>query len=275
MYDLYETVYTYDQLQIEITIYNRFENHNIDPKKIVELVQIIRKLKKSNEKIKIYIIGTEQKKMLYKNFTGLGPVHVNSGMSMDHTHICVWRVEELYKVLIHELIHYYRIDSRNNSDFYLSYDNQVRQILNYSGTNYLFEAYTEFLAVIIHSMWLISFTDETNVLTVFYEIINDEIRFQKLQCKKILDYYGINNLGERTINTYTSVISYYFLKYKLFDYFFIILDKLSQDVNIDEEFILGLIVECSKRLVVEQFPVFIIEPNSYISNNLRMTAHSI
>jgi hypothetical protein len=274
-YDLYEFVYKFTELGITIYLYNRLKTHNIDVQNIVHLVQTIRQLKQKNEPIKIYILCTEQKKILFDEFTGLGPVHVNSGMSMDHTMICVWRIEELFKVLIHELIHYHQLDFRNDSIEYDEYDQKIRQILNYKGTNYLFEAYTDFLAIVIHSMWL-TYWIEDRYLESFYDILNNEIRFQQLQNKKILQFYKIDYLGQKKINTYTSVISYYFIKNKLFYYFFDIITKLHQNVHIDSIYILKLIYDCACQLKKDNFNQirFVQDRNSFIMKTMRMSAYS-
>lgn len=273
--DLYQFVFEFKELGITIVLYNRLQKHNVDVQSIVHLVQIIRGLKQRNEAITIYVLCTEQRKMLVDEFSGLGPVHVNSGMSMDHTLICVWRLEELYKVLIHELIHYHQLDFRNDSSEYDKYDARIRQTLQYEGTNYLFEAYTEFLTVIIHSMWL-TYWIEDDYLESFYDILNNELRFQKLQNKKILDWYNVTCLGQKTIRTFTSVVSYYFLKHQLFEYFLDIISKLDKQIHIDQLYILRLIDACAKKLSQQTFDHIQIAPetNLFMAKTMRMTAYS-
>ena len=86
-----------------------------------------------------------------------------------------FRKEELYKVLIHELIHYLKLDLVRKVEFpdYYKYFNipQNTEIR-------LNEAYTEIFAVIFNSMIN---TNESELISV----LNRELKYSLYQCAKI------------------------------------------------------------------------------------------
>ena len=51
--------------------------------------------------------------------------NINSGSTYVGSEITIWRSEELYKVLFHELIHYFKLDYRHNADQYKEIDKLV------------------------------------------------------------------------------------------------------------------------------------------------------
>jgi hypothetical protein len=148
----------------------------------------------------------------------LAPDNINSGSTIFGDSITIWRYEEVYKVLIHELVHFYGID------FYID-DNNYDKLQNYVKNNYCIhgfdmpnESFTETLAVLIHTMFISEYMNEKFENLLWKEFIHNFI-----QINKILNFYNISSFDEinnknnckNNINQRTSVFSYYIVKTSL------------------------------------------------------------
>ena len=122
--------------------------------------------------IKINIWNTPYAKELSYKCSKLTPVNINSGSTLPGHFINLWRDEELYKVLIHELVHTFFLDFRDDgtiepyirTHFGIEIDSPV----------YIWESYTEFIAIIIHSIYI-------------SKTVNDVIKL--LSVEKYFGYY--------------------------------------------------------------------------------------
>jgi len=104
----------------------------------------------------------------------------------------------MFKVIIHELFHYYNIDNNRCSNVL----NEYFDIIGYDNCN---EAYVETLALLINSHIIASITQ-----TSIREILVDEILHSFFQVSKILDVMGYETYPDKiTIRQHTSVCSYY------------------------------------------------------------------
>lgn len=152
------------------------------------------------EQINIYLFPIYKKNKSLPNtntFKPLSVQHVNSGYCIlqgNHRNVYVFRQEEYMKVLIHELIHAFDLDSR----FYnLTYP-EIRSTLKINVN----EAYTELLALIVYSK-------------LFNIDIYQQLQFSIFQTAKILNYYGLNSLTDLYDQTFyqkSHILSYYVLK---------------------------------------------------------------
>lgn len=138
------------------------------------------------------------------------PDNTNSGASLKEEYIFIWRKEEFYKVLIHELIHYFDIDFYVNDEIYKKLDKYSKNVIDVNGIDRINESYTEALAIIIHS---VAYSVLKNM--EYNEIIANEILYSRFQAAKILSFSGcndyVNTLGVK-IYQVTSVWSYYIVK---------------------------------------------------------------
>lgn len=176
------------------------------------LESIAIKFNKKIYPIDLIIINTNKLKKI-TNTILLGPENINSGATYPTKNIFIWRNEELYKVLIHELIHFYKFD---DDIYYQSEINKTNYTycINGSIIDRYNEAYTETFAVLIHN-YLIS-----KIKNIDYnKLLENEINFSLFQCKKILNFYNITNFIElinknnnKCILQNTSVFSYFFYK---------------------------------------------------------------
>jgi len=154
---------------------------------------------------------TDNKKILNPDDTMLGTNEINSGVSIFQSgtapQINIFRKEEMNKLIIHEMVHCLDMDDRNIAiDF--------SKIFNIPPQNdyKVYEAYTEFMAVVINTM--ISH-DKANWQAAFAA----EQRFALFQIAKILVYYGFINIAEFNrpyccdkFRQETEVFSYFFIK---------------------------------------------------------------
>jgi hypothetical protein len=117
----------------------------------------------------------------------LGKDVINSAFK-NNNEIVVYRSEELFKLLIHELIHYYDIDSFIKDDNKVS--NSLLTIYNITIDQKrkelkVYEAYTEAIATMLN---IIFSTKQLNVDSLYKEII-----FSLRQNTKIFNYFGIED----------------------------------------------------------------------------------
>jgi hypothetical protein len=148
--------------------------------------------------------------------------HVNSGVTMfaeNETNIIVYREEEMFKVLLHELIHAYRIDFHDynkNYDNYLmqKYDLHVR--LPHKNMNTplaLYEAYTDTLACYGHLITYCVMKGRS-----LPRLLKREQQHILSQAKKVWEYCNRQNTKGNFIEG-THVFSYYIAKAAIFENF--------------------------------------------------------
>lgn len=178
----------------------------------------------------LYLLDSP-KEIPYKNTNvGLGRNDVNSAFTYacsqqksSRNMICVYRKEEIFKVLIHEIIHLIGFDlsyisatpiltniGEHSEDFYIS------KTFNIPISSFKFEeSYTEFLATLIQCMFI------SPTWRQFVAAVELEVQFACLQVDKILCFNNLNyeflvspnQLAK--VNYYhegTAVFSYYVLK---------------------------------------------------------------
>ncbi len=204
----------YREIQLgesKIYLYESYKKVNLDL--VIFILLFMENLAKSfNIKynpLELVLFMSPQKKLLTnKNF--LGPENINSGSTYSNNKVFIWRIEEIYKVLIHELIHYYGFD---HIIFIEGLDKDSNHCI--IGEDRQNEAYTESFAIIIHTFILSKYLKRD-----FFELFNFEINFSLYQCKKIMQFYNINDLIKvintkkcsNPINQKTAVFSYFFIK---------------------------------------------------------------
>lgn len=203
----------YEGNDINLHLYTCENSYKLDINMISRIVSFMRVLfNKPNLHVKIIGFLGKHKKYL-PDVTNvpkiITPANVNSGASIEGTIVMIWREEEFYKVLIHELIHYFGIDFCQNDTVYEEIEKIFRDNFKIHGIDKVNESYTEALAIFINSIIFSVINSKT-----FDEVIKTEIIFSRFQVAKILNYFGItkfNDIGK--INQSTSITSYYVVKY--------------------------------------------------------------
>lgn len=204
----------YKNSNTEVHIYVPEGHISPDINIINKIICFFRKLTKKNKQVKLITFYGNQKKYLPTICdTFMCPDNVNSGVTMkggSGSLIGIWRKEEFYKILIHELIHYFDIDFYVDDKIYEKISKYIKTVLSIYGDDKFNESYTEVLAVTIHSA-LYSYINNID----FNTIINNEIIYSYFQVAKILNFYGCkkySDLSSIKIKQKTSVLSYYIIK---------------------------------------------------------------
>ena len=175
----------------------------------------------NNINLTIHIFLSDIKKKI-KSHGYLGPREINSGLTSFspflNPEICIFRKEEVDKLLLHELTHAtFKDGNLNGID---TIESKIKCSFNINKNNKInfFEAYTESMALICNSVCNSIFSNIS-----ISEIFINEIKFSIFQCSKILQFYNINDIdkffctkccftGNSKHIEKTSVLSYYFLK---------------------------------------------------------------
>jgi hypothetical protein len=202
---------SYKNLTINLVIYSKTKITNTLLNGILTRIITMGLFKSQDTKIVINvdIFLTQFKKLMNKDTKILGPREINSGFAERNKKLCIFRSEELNKVLVHELIHYLDLDLQDVDfkDFYKFFNISPNQkvLLN--------EAYTEIIAILINSI-----IDSDNI-TSNRTILNNELKFSFYQVAKILLFYGFadaNEFFQANTNTKfkqnTSIFSYFIVK---------------------------------------------------------------
>lgn len=192
--------------------------------------------KDCSDKYSIYLYFTNHNKLLpIDKKIIIDRIHVNTAFTRSCNspgEIVVFRKEEWFKVFIHETFHSFNLDFSNM--YFNETKHRIQQIFNIDTNIDLFEAYTEFWALIIHtifcSFYLIQ--DKYNIklfLKTAENLIYIERSYSFFQMVKILDFMGIkyNNLHSNDKTSVelknmcykdkTNVLCYYIIKLVLLD----------------------------------------------------------
>ena len=160
---------------------------------------------------------------------GIRSININTGVSWNNNNnnnITLFRSDELFKVLIHELIHNLDLDFKCNicehiaqKDIHFYVGDKESYPLLYN------EGYVEYNALLLWNFYLVKYYNESNNnktidgRLLFHHMITREIINSAINCKKIFDYYEIKDLNifsdYNNIKQYTNAFSYIFIKYLL------------------------------------------------------------
>jgi hypothetical protein len=147
---------------------------------------------------------------------------MNSGMTnMATNDVYVMRNEELYKVLVHELIHGMHYDIPHNNEDHYSLSKQLCQILSVEcmDKRFISESYTETLAIIINCI-MCAHEMNLNTMKCILDLLNAEMHFGIQQTAKILTHFNFKSAKEllrryfagNSIKQMSDALSYYIIK---------------------------------------------------------------
>ena len=230
-----------------------------------------------NINVDIYLTPFKKKYNYYKPLEILGPREINSGASIVGTKLFVFRIEELNKVLVHELVHYLALDLHevpfdNFSDYFnVSSNNKV--LLN--------EAYTEIMGLLINTC---IFTDKVSVVK---DILNKELKYSMYQSAKILTIFKFENADQffkkcdcENFKQNTDIFSYFIVKTAILmdlDGFLGLYYENKINPDTFKDYILPLTLSKSFINYINKFMEYIKNnrlPNSLL-NTLRMTHYDL
>ena len=129
-----------------------------------------------------------------EHFCNLSRTNINSGASLYENWIQIFRKEEILKVLIHELIHYLELDINSHSHII---DKHCSQINMHPHSNDILvnEAYTELLAIYLHTMYVGKIKYPNNFEEKFWKLYMIEEKYTIYQINKIFKNYSIPDLN--------------------------------------------------------------------------------
>lgn len=208
--------FRWDSTDVELTFYNK---NSVKPKDAIALICFYLSilnlyLKKNNKILRIILAPFDRPKLLpTKMGLPLNPEYVNSGYSTGH-HIYIYRKEEMYKVLIHEMIHYYDIDFKDTR--YDGYFKKKYNIRSSKSELRVFESYTDILAIMFSILAYICFSPFSKgktekQFTELYMRILDSIKTNVIQTvSNIMNHYNCTSFCG--FEEETHVFSYYVCK---------------------------------------------------------------
>jgi len=277
--DLIYHRYTSDNITLNIFFVDTL-TINIDY--ILLLTHVINNLsfiknKTKNKLVTINILLSPNKKVLYDKTNNLADsniltqFNVNSGMSFADQ-VYVWRQEEVYKVLVHELIHNFDLDDKTNTNYKHNFNINQPEI----NTN---EAYVEVFAEIINCVF-INYVLYKNMKD-FEKYIIIEINYSAFQTAKILNFFKIKsledilnkNLNKNIMNQTSNVFSYYIIKAALL--LNILNSNTSSFINLIEESLKNKDFSNCVNRYLEILNNTKTNKDEEIFNNLRMTCLEI
>lgn len=210
--NLYKNFFNLDDIIIEIYIITKWI-YDINPLYKIKLYFFDTPLKKylPNDNS----ISLEIKKKYNLEDKWLSSINVNSAFtSINYHEIFIWRREEVYLVLIHELFHYLLLDTK-----FLN-DEKYEKIINNKIKSYLLlnESITEIMSNFFYIMYYSIRNSDDNLnndFLNFKEIYKNDLIFSWYQSVKILKFFNINSLEINQlskIKSQTAVFSYSILK---------------------------------------------------------------
>lgn len=241
--------------------------------------------------VDLTVIFSGQKKLVNGNKDYLSAENINSGSTYPGRSIVCWRKEEFYKVLIHELIHYYRFDFWKGMSNY----NILSQMINVGrtdGDDHINESYTESLAIIIMSIIMsCRFNNDTcrDIVSHFVSNMKMEINYLLFQLSKFIKFYGGDTFDDYishniVFNQTTSVRSYFVIKLFLLTNLHELLELMDESIFLDNErlVLFGALINHSKNVFIDkQYDVAInklmtIEKNTkWIHKTSRMSVNTL
>ena len=265
----------------EIMLFSKLKLDDSFINKIDSILNFFDKLTSKKNKYILHIFLSKEKKLFnYKN-DSLDPDNINSGLTLPGSYICLFRKEEVVKVLFHELVHYLHLDMSLYQNKFKKLYSDINLKASIVNPN---EAYTELLALLFMSMWRYYFSNYNK----YYEInefisrkLTIELGWSYLQISKILGFFKCYRKYEDLFTKKcefrqnSNVLSYYILKTYFLQninelLYFLKVNNLKINSNLSDEILQ------KTNLLEENFKENINKVISYNCNNfdiksLRMT----
>tara|TARA_Y100000385_G_C13068523_1_gene627876 strand:+ start:328 stop:1506 length:1179 start_codon:yes stop_codon:yes gene_type:complete len=238
IYDVFST-YNTNKVTIRVfdneDIYCSFKNRLDLANKMTKIFSLLEFFNIENNHVKIYFAPVDIPK-IFPNSEVFSPDCINSGGTIhegNKAHIILFRKEESDKVLVHELIHYLKLDFAMSNVYWGNINginNRVVSEFNVTPSHQyinLFEALTDTLAIVFNSMCNCIIT-KSDINDYFYT----ELIYSRTIAGNILKHSGFRNVSDlmdtnktNKLKQSTSVLAYYILKCSLLNNTDIVLSK--------------------------------------------------
>lgn len=220
----------------------------------------------------LIIYLSDEPKRLNNNLEYIGPDNVNSGYSIHGHHVCIWRKEELEKVLFHEMVHQLNLHMINYQYLFNDFFKKINLDSKFLNSN---EAYTEVLGIFLLYSWkyhYFKFSKLYKFEDFLTKCLNIQLAWSYYQMAKILKFFKCfkkyDDIFDKSINCLikerSNIIAYYFLK----TYFLKRIDKLFNFMSSDNVFIsLSEVKKFKNNLDLKDGTNIIVD---YILNNINI-----
>lgn len=242
------------------TINIAYESNYLSEKQINDyiyhIINIIRMFDNSfnNDKIYNFVLSPFQKTFSYEslkyhfdrypyliniyhknknNINNMCPFHINTGVSINHNVIYLYRTDELFKVLFHECIHNFKLDINDHN---MTCEKNVVMNVQFKFCERFFvgeneypllinEAFTEYLALLMWNYYLCQYNfyflnnpnNISDVKHLYAHLLQKEYENSVIQCSKLFKYYSITDLHillhKNNLKQNTNAFSYIFIKH--------------------------------------------------------------
>ena len=217
------------KIAVEILFFDTLFSYNVTqiPTYNIYYTDLKKKLPQNND-----IKKTKKTRKIKNQEVLFRPINVNTAVTDNQSNIVIWRKEELLKSILHEAIHFYKLDTKSNI-----VNNQIKEFIlkkfkiNKKSYFHIAEAFTELNANIINSIFNLYYLkpnllNKSSLENSFLKIMMDEINFSIKQTAKIFKLcnykYPIDFLRTKTnsrsktnhksIKQLTDVTSYHIIK---------------------------------------------------------------
>lgn len=174
---------------------------------------------KKNSYRLVLFLSNETKKLSNK-INYIGPDNVNTGYNIRGNIICIWRKEELDKVLFHEIVHHLNLDMFSYQYIFNDYFLKLNLNSKFQNSN---EAYTEVLGLILLSIWkyyYYKFNKNMSIEDFVSKFLNVQLAWSYYQMAKIINFFGcfskFEDIYDKSVNCEikekSNIVAYYFLK---------------------------------------------------------------
>lgn len=231
----------------------------------------------------IYITPHKKKCDDFKYRQNFTVDEVNSGSTMccKEPYIIVCRKEELFKVIIHELIHALNFDIKHDDSYSV---NKIKDILNIESPYNMYEAYTEIWANILNAFFIanmIKNKSREETFNTFIELLKYEQKWSIFQAAKIMTLTNcriephIRYTSIIELNKYTNVFSYFILRSFIFFRFNDFMRKCRDNninyinLNANIEFFSNYILNLTLEVIYNKDYKLLLKRNKRVLNYLK------
>lgn len=248
--------------------------------------------------VNLHLYNIDENKVFPKHGEPIDSLHANSAFTtscMPETSIYIYRIEEWYKVLMHESFHNFGLDFSQLDEHYGK--QAVLSLFPHVETESIriYESYCETWATFFNAFLVSFFSTQKKenmslILKKTKSMMCDECIFSIMQTVRILNHYGFTYasfirdfISSKKMIEHTNVFSYYILKSILlcqFDQFFVWSKKNNESIivfrknykTVEEyiQLIARLYNKHEFQMKIKQVEKM---KNSPLKNTLRMTFH--
>jgi len=247
-----------------VIISDKYENVLLN--EIVSIFSLFDIITKNKNRYNLKVYLSDEKKLINENIFFLDGDNINSGSTYPGINITLWRKEEIHKVLIHEIVHYLKIDMYDFQDKFKVLYKDINIEGDICNPN---EAYTEFVALLIFTFWKFKKNKAKNIKSFFDKMLLIELGWSFFQIAKIINFFKCYNSYQSLFTDKckffqkTNVLSYFILKcyflknikntiecinFETFKQTEFLTDKLLKTVNLSEQEFTNIINWCIKYL---------------------------